>query len=173
MTIKAKNRTPEQWRSRANILVWKAVSSGKLPRLSENHIKCTDCDERATDYDHRDYRKPLKVEPTCRKCNLNRGIGKPFLTGSDGKWGNRASKPNGIRWDLDEGDGDTCYWFNGHALIEPDEKLLEQHENYLYEFRWDNKVNPYWNSELAAATDEIIKMSRRKHGSTRGNRGSP
>ncbi|MFA5633142.1 MAG: hypothetical protein WC997_16665 [Porticoccaceae bacterium] len=31
----------------------------------------------ATDYDHRDYRKPLSVEPVCRRCNLSRGYAIP------------------------------------------------------------------------------------------------
>lgn len=34
---------------------------------------CVDCGKRAHDYDHRDYSKPLEVEPVCRSCNLKRG----------------------------------------------------------------------------------------------------
>ena len=35
--------------------------------------KCVDCGANATDYDHRDYNKPLDVEPVCRSCNIRRG----------------------------------------------------------------------------------------------------
>jgi hypothetical protein len=37
---------------------------------------CADCGKPATDYDHRDYRKPLEVEPVCHSCNLKRGPAK-------------------------------------------------------------------------------------------------
>jgi hypothetical protein len=30
-------------------------------------------------YEHRDYTKPLQVEPVCRSCNALRGPGKPYL----------------------------------------------------------------------------------------------
>lgn len=32
---------------------------------------------RARDYDHRDYNKPLEVEPVCHSCNMKRGPGIP------------------------------------------------------------------------------------------------
>ena len=35
--------------------------------------KCADCDRVACDYDHRDYSRPLDVEPVCRSCNSRRG----------------------------------------------------------------------------------------------------
>ena len=53
----------------------RAILKGKFPRLTEVMIPCVDCGERATDYDHRDYRQPLMVVPTCRSCNLLRGAG--------------------------------------------------------------------------------------------------
>jgi hypothetical protein len=34
---------------------------------------CVDCGGQATEYDHRDYDKPLMVDPVCRRCNLTRG----------------------------------------------------------------------------------------------------
>lgn len=34
---------------------------------------CVDCGGVATDYDHREYMKPLAVAPVCRSCNQKRG----------------------------------------------------------------------------------------------------
>lgn len=36
---------------------------------------CVDCGAVAEVYDHRDYSKPLDVQPVCRSCNLKRGPG--------------------------------------------------------------------------------------------------
>ena len=58
---------------RACGVVGYAVATGKLPSLRKNEIACVDCGKRATDYDHRDYSKPLDVVPVCRKCNDARG----------------------------------------------------------------------------------------------------
>ena len=63
-------------RKKASYEVFKAIKSGELPRLSlNNKIKCVDCGEPATVYDHRDYAKPLDVVPVCKKCNATRGSG--------------------------------------------------------------------------------------------------
>jgi hypothetical protein len=51
--------------------VRKAIRRGDLPKA--NTKDCTDCDKPAFDWDHRDYRKPLVVEPVCRACNQKRG----------------------------------------------------------------------------------------------------
>ena len=48
-----------------------AIKQGLLPHPSE--CACTDCGKPARDYDHRDYRKPLDVDPVCRSCNKRRG----------------------------------------------------------------------------------------------------
>jgi hypothetical protein len=56
---------------RAAAAVAKAVKSGQL--LPAKQQKCTDCSAQAQCYDHRDYRKPLDVEPVCALCNLKRG----------------------------------------------------------------------------------------------------
>lgn len=48
---------------------------GRLPRLSKNNVPCVDCGNRAVHYDHRDYAKPLEVEPVCQSCNMKRGRG--------------------------------------------------------------------------------------------------
>jgi hypothetical protein len=44
---------------------------GELP--SPRELACMDCGGAAVDYDHREYAKPLQVEPVCRRCNLRRG----------------------------------------------------------------------------------------------------
>ena len=51
--------------------VKKAVKNGDLPPVSE--LKCVDCGKPAKHYDHRDYGKPLEVEPVCVSCNCKRG----------------------------------------------------------------------------------------------------
>ena len=51
-----------------------AVYNGDLPRL-DGSVPCTDCGQPAQEYDHRDYKKPLEVEPVCRECNAARGPG--------------------------------------------------------------------------------------------------
>ena len=55
----------------AHKAVHAAVSRGTL--LAASKCKCVDCGAQAEHYDHRDYEKPLDVEPVCRKCNNARG----------------------------------------------------------------------------------------------------
>lgn len=56
-------------------IVTVAVQGGILPNLNHIKTKCCDCNDRATCYDHRDYMKPLDVDPVCNRCNINRGHG--------------------------------------------------------------------------------------------------
>lgn len=51
--------------------VAKAIRAGALqpPRS----FACVDCGAQAIEYDHRDYNRPLMVDPVCRSCNLRRG----------------------------------------------------------------------------------------------------
>jgi len=58
----------------------RAVKAGRLPNLKDHWVKCADCSNRATTYDHRDYSKPLDVSAVCSGCNLRRG---PAVVGSD------------------------------------------------------------------------------------------
>lgn len=58
--------------------VHKAIKDGVLINLSKNIVECVDCGKRATSYDHRDYRKPLQVDPVCQSCNCRRGPGSPY-----------------------------------------------------------------------------------------------
>ncbi len=54
--------------------VTKAVRDGDLPSIGTQI--CVDCGKPAQHYDHRDYDKPLEVEPVCVKCNFARGPAK-------------------------------------------------------------------------------------------------
>lgn len=58
--------------------VWRAVRRGVLPRL-DGSVPCVDCGRPARCYEHRDYSKPLEVEPVCHRCNLRRGRARPFV----------------------------------------------------------------------------------------------
>lgn len=66
----------EQTKSSAYLIVSKAIQAGELP--NPRSLQCTDCDAPASEYDHRDYSKPLEVDPTCRRCNARRGPAAPF-----------------------------------------------------------------------------------------------
>lgn len=49
-----------------------AIRSGRL--LQARTYRCVDCREKwATAWEHRDYDKPLDVDPTCDSCNFARG----------------------------------------------------------------------------------------------------
>lgn len=61
-------RTPQE---EAHYQVARAKRAGLLP--SPRAFGCMDCEAPAIEYDHRDYSKPLQVDPVCRRCNLNRG----------------------------------------------------------------------------------------------------
>lgn len=62
----------------AHQIVAKAIRTGLLQPAYE--FDCVDCGMAAVEYDHRDYSKPLIVDPVCRPCNVRRGPGKrvPF-----------------------------------------------------------------------------------------------
>jgi hypothetical protein len=51
--------------------VARAIRLGHMKPARE--FGCTDCPAPAIEYDHRDYSKPLTVDPVCRRCNLKRG----------------------------------------------------------------------------------------------------
>lgn len=55
----------------AGAQVYKAIRAGALPHPSR--CQCADCGARADRYDHRDYNKPLDVDPVCARCNIQRG----------------------------------------------------------------------------------------------------
>lgn len=61
----------DQLRSSAVRAVKEAIKAGQLQPAKQR--LCVDCERPAHDYDHRDYRKPMDVEPVCRPCNQRRG----------------------------------------------------------------------------------------------------
>ena len=63
-------------RAKAGYLVAKAITNGDI--LHPSKFLCVDCGCKATEYEHRDYNKPLEVEPVCRGCNARRGQAKPL-----------------------------------------------------------------------------------------------
>ncbi len=58
-----------------------AVKHGYIPKPST--LTCLDCGQPAQVYDHRDYNKPLDVEPVCHACNVKRGPALPFVHVND------------------------------------------------------------------------------------------
>lgn len=60
---------------KARNTVWTAVWQGNLPNLRWEDVPCVDCNKRAQHWDHRDYLKPLEVDPVCASCNKKRGPG--------------------------------------------------------------------------------------------------
>jgi hypothetical protein len=54
--------------------VRRAIATGKL--VDPKTLLCVDCGEQAYCYDHRDWSKPLDVDPVCRAHNRKRGPAK-------------------------------------------------------------------------------------------------
>ena len=72
---------------KAHQVIAREVKAGRLPP-AKSRI-CVDCGSPASCYEHRNYLKPLEVEPVCRRCNCRRGPGYPY-DGHDPRWANRA-----------------------------------------------------------------------------------
>ena len=72
-----KETLPDKIGENAHKIVALAIRLGFLRPINE--CSCVDCGNPATDYDHRDYSKPLEVVPVCRPCNFKRGPAKPFF----------------------------------------------------------------------------------------------
>ena len=66
---------PFYWQNYCHRAVTAAKACGILPDLSKGEYRCTDCEAPAFEYDHRDYSRPLGVDPVCRSCNNLRGKG--------------------------------------------------------------------------------------------------
>lgn len=73
--------SPRILRMRAYSKVLAAIANGTIRRASQ--YDCIDCAEPATGFDHRDYTKPLQVDPVCAGCNTKRGAGFPEINGPD------------------------------------------------------------------------------------------
>lgn len=64
-------------RKKALAIVAYAKKTGQIASLAGNkRIRCKDCNAIAEVWDHRDYAKPLEVEPVCYSCNSKRGSAK-------------------------------------------------------------------------------------------------
>lgn len=70
-------------RNSANRAVGIEVHKGRIPRLHNPKmgldrgvkVTCVDCGKNpAIEYDHRDYTRPLEVDPVCQSCNQLRGM---------------------------------------------------------------------------------------------------
>jgi hypothetical protein len=70
--------------AKAGDAVAAAVRRGDLINLKRRRVKCVDCGKRAVAYDHRDYTKPLEVEPVCCRCNVRRGPALPYIKNNEG-----------------------------------------------------------------------------------------
>lgn len=68
----------------ASQAVKRAILNGELLPILE-YTLCVDCSKPAACYDHRDYNKPLEVEPVCTSCNGLRGPAKPYPEECDTK----------------------------------------------------------------------------------------
>lgn len=55
----------------AGRLLNREIAAGRMPKAKG--LVCADCGLMAQVYDHRDYAKPLEVQPVCRSCNMIRG----------------------------------------------------------------------------------------------------
>jgi len=62
-------------RVKARYFAMYAVKLGLFPPAT--YFECSDCGDRANCYDHRNYYKPLAVDPVCKGCNSRRGVGFP------------------------------------------------------------------------------------------------
>lgn len=67
-------RQPSRYQRLAHSYVTTAIYNGDLPKL-DGSVACVDCGHPAVEYDHRDYKKPMEVDPVCKSCNQLRGPG--------------------------------------------------------------------------------------------------
>jgi len=66
---------PHKLRSVARDKFQRARYRGLVPPVV--YFLCVDCGDPATEYEHRDYRRYMDVEPVCDSCNKRRGPGEP------------------------------------------------------------------------------------------------
>lgn len=60
-----------KYRASCTNMVAEARKRNELP--APDTLVCVDCGKPAQAYDHRDYTKPLDVQPVCDGCNVRRG----------------------------------------------------------------------------------------------------
>lgn len=68
-------------KERAQRHVKNAIKAGKI--LPATSYECWDCGKPADRYDHRNYDKPLDVQPVCCACNGRRGPAKWGTNGTE------------------------------------------------------------------------------------------
>jgi len=73
-SYESSRKSVTSYKTLARNYVAAAIRCGDLPRL-DGSIPCKDCGKPAVQYEHRDYKRPLDVDPVCRSCNQRRGPG--------------------------------------------------------------------------------------------------
>ena len=124
---------------RARSQVQYAVKTGKLVSLKKVYVKCIDCGARATDYDHRDYLKPLDVDPVCRKCNRRRGNA---IQGKTGILADNNISSAGYRWSGIQNDSTEQGLTEYKCHINIDD---------IYEYGTDDYI---WDADVSIAREE-------------------
>ena len=107
--------------------VRRAVKRGDLPH--PNTLVCSDCSAPAEVYDHRDYLKPLSVEPVCRSCNIRRGPAKI----------NKPVTSRGTNFGIERSEMTPCYFLAesprlGCVQADIPEELVKEYELILRDF---------------------------------------
>ena len=128
-----------------------AKKHGRIKPITES-TKCVDCGKPAEMYDHRDYYKPLEVNPVCRTCNTKRGPAYPYCE----NWNKpRAGNEAEIESEIDYG---------VPLLIEFDLQGYEDHEEYEELFRQDAEEIRYnkYSSEDYYTNKEKANKERAK-----------
>lgn len=116
----------DRLRRKAHDLVAEAITEGLIPHPTA--FKCTDCDAVADCYDHRDYRRPLRIKPVCKGCNNRRGPGRPFPEKTDNSE-YKLDSPAGHRWANFDGGGDGYEPLAARLLIDAPEAMNESDIN--------------------------------------------
>jgi hypothetical protein len=63
----------QKWSAYAHRAVQIEIEEGRLMKAGESGLSCVDCGKPAKHWEHRDYEKPLQIEPVCIGCNFRRG----------------------------------------------------------------------------------------------------
>lgn len=103
---------------RAHKQVRMAIAAGVLIPIAQ--CICVDCGATAECYEHRDYNKPLVVDPVCKGCNIRRGPGLPLPTSADGTNTKRFWMPEQISRcyeNLKGGEGYSPLEYFCHAVL--------------------------------------------------------
>ena len=117
-----------------------AVKKGYIPHITKT-TKCIDCGDPAYGYDHRDYHKPLSVEPVCRRCNSKRGKALP-------EYKEDILNKTDLR-NLE----DDCLELNSYGPIPFDVNQYDAHNDYL------NKID--FNFDVLMGLIELRKHPKK------------